>query len=358
MMPVQVPSPSFLPKVVQMLQDGFPNASIEGKMHHCPVHRQTQVPMLHRPEPINLTAYKFQFVPTVKCMDCPNEIFLVTPFYTIGPIEDHLNSPNHAHRVRLRWIAESKTARDALLVTTAPPVIVTALAKLANGDLSLPGLDELYSAKSGQPLLVLAVKNAAIHVLRHLLDEGLKVAGTDSVGRTALHWAYGAGRSDMAELLVRYGARVSTLDKWLGTPLELAVQSGGLNTGVALIEFEASVRREASPEASETPLALACRYGHLAIIERMIESGENVNEGRINLPLHVAVRKASWRVVQILLAAGANPQLIPLVDRLTLMGRGADDGVTYPDAKEKVALLKQHGLRFKPTRMVSYCSRY
>jgi hypothetical protein len=319
-------------------------------MHWCPVARRTLIPVLkdlRLDEPIDFQFFKAQYVPTIKCLHCPDDPFLVLPYYGIGYVEDHLNSASHARFVRLKEIAKSQTAREALLITAGARVITTALAKLGEGQPSIQGLNEDYSRRSGQTLLILSVKNAEVHILRHLLDEGLKVTGKDDwPRRSALHWSCILGRCDIAEILMRYGAKLDEPDRNFETPLDLARRSNGVDAAVSLIEVDARVRAENKPpNAAETPLALACRYGDVAVIEAMIANGANVNEGGFNPPLEVAIKKASWSIVQTILAAGANVNSISFVARSTLIGDAPYGGVVYPDSEEKISLLKQYGLR-------------
>lgn len=353
----QIPSPQFLWAAVSALQLKFTDTTIEGGMHRCPVERHTLVPVLdfmHCSNDFDLNLYKWQCVPTIKCSVCPNKVFLVMQCFGFSHIEEHFNSPSHVRRARLKEISASQTVREALLVTAGSPMFKL-LAMLANGDRSIMALNREYFAKTQQTLLILAIKNDEANVLGHLLAEGLSLMEKDCSHRTAMHWACLFGRFNMVSMLlrhdmsgmpVRYPRLFDGLDINLKSPLDLVIQNQGIRAAVRLIEAEAMIGTELSPETSYTPLAVACHYSRLDVVKIMIADGADVNEGRPNSALLVAVWRAPSLIVHALLCAGADPVLISKLDRDILSGRGKEKGLAYLDSEEKVALLKQYGLQF------------
>ena len=285
---------------------------------------------------------KAQYIPTVKCWHCPDEVFVVIPYFGIGPIEEHLQGPSHAKQVRLRAIALSITISEALKIHGSTKAIAGGRINLASGQVSLSGFNEYYLANSGQPLLILAVKLGDINGLRHLLDQELSVARTDRSFRSALHWACKFGRLDMAELLMRHGASLYDFDTNFQTPFDLALSTKGIQVATLLINIEAAMQLEKSPRTALTTLALACHHGHPDVVKALVANGTNVNEGTFNCPLEVAIRCSSWRILEILLKAGANLQSIDHQELEKLASNGCLD---YPDLQEKITLLKQYGLR-------------
>jgi ankyrin repeat protein len=217
----------------------------------------------------------------------------------------------------------------------------------------LPSIQQLgrnSAALSDQTLLILAVKKHDIHVLEWLLKDGFKVQEKDSSQRSALHWACFLGRNDMAELLVRYGARLDERDAELQTPVDLALETSGVAVGMSLVQVLAQVQQKQSPRIRETALALACHLGQLTIVEAMIETGAGVNERGVNTPLELALRDATWPLVQVLLCAGAYTNTITHHHRVLLMNRrdgflvGGGGKKDYADAENKIMLLKGYGL--------------
>ena len=306
-------------------------------MYLCVVRLATRTP-IYRPQTFafNPDGFQHQFVPTVRCLDCADQVlFSVSPLQSLQPIKDHLNRADH-------WSVRANRRHEAWLA--------------ANGGFSWPSIRQLdcnSEALSGQTLLILAVKKHDVRVLGRLLNDGFKVQEKDSSQRSALHWACFLGRNDMAELLIRYGAQLDEQDSELQTPIDLALLTSGIAVAVSLVQMFAQIQREQSPRTCDTPLALACHIGQLAVVEAVVEAGADVNERRVNSPLELALRDATWPVVQLLLHAGAYTNTISQQDRVLL--RNKRDGIffgeesNYTDADNKVMLLKGYGLDLDAT---------
>ena len=153
----------------------------------------------------------------------------------------------------------------------------------------------------------------------------------------------------MAEILIDKGARLEDRDALHQTPLEITILAGYVDAAVNLIELEAKLLHDS------TPLARACRYGQLDVIEKMVHPKVNVNARDLNLPLDIALYWAPWKAVQVLLEAGARTDTVSPVDLILLLNK--KDGVytgpqsAYCDAAEKLSLLGQYGLN--PSRINS-----
>jgi hypothetical protein len=226
----------------------------------------------------------------------------------------------------------------------------------ANDGFSWPSIRQLdcnSDALSDQTLLILAVKKHDVRVLGRLLNDGFKVQEKDSSQRSAVHWACFLGRNDMAELLIRYGAQLDERDSGSQTPIDLAMETSGLAVAMNLVQVLAQVQQQQSPRTYDTPLALACHLGQLAVVEAMVGAGADVNERGVNSPLEIALRDATWPVVQLLLHAGAYTGTISQQDRVLL--RNKRDGLLlggetdYTDAENKTMLLKGYGLDLDAT---------
>lgn len=292
-----------------------------------------------------------RFVPAIRCLDCSDKSFLVHPTQGVEEVIYHLNSLDHDHRVRLRGIAESETTKEALRTITGRggPVLQMLLTELTSMRLSIFQFDDRYKSLTGQTLLILAVRNYAIHLFGLLLDEGVKVRAKDTCRRSPLHWACYLCRFDMAERLIRGGVRLDERDAYNHTPIEFAVQVGQVDAAVNLIELEATILKDF------TPLARACRCGEIQTIHKMINPLVDLNPRDRNPPLDVALCWAPWKAVQLLLEAGARIDAISAVDLILLWNSNKKEVVNvgppfaYRDAAEKLSLLEQYGLN--PTRI-------
>lgn len=208
-----------------------------------------------------------------------------------------------------------------------------------------------------------AVRRNKISVARILLQKGVEVGGIDRYGRTPLHWAATNVNKDMVWLLLAYGLNEDCrlLDLCGQTPLDIAAKKGFLwlpeiveRVNDKMLLYEASkegrfaivqillargAERWVIDDEGNTPLDIAllhcsenhdCReviailvaheggglsplyiassWGHIQIVEVLLEHGADVNEPMLDgwAPLHVAASKGHREVVEVLFMKGAN----------------------------------------------------
>lgn len=307
-------------------------------MYLCVLHPATGKPI---PPPANpaLTsnpAFRLEYVPCIRCLDCSDErLFAVSPFDGIKAVIDHLSVPHHWVARRNIELAAECASRDS---SSWP-----AYADFVND----------IAALTDQTLLIVAVKKHGLGLVRQLLREGFSVNGKDSEDRSALHWACCLNQLDVAEALVSHGASLGDVDCHGQTPLDIIMDVCGVNGAVNLIHILSRYEQNRSAVTFDSALALACRFNRLPVIERLLLDGADVNAPTINAPLALAIRHASWEVVQLLLSKGADLQGIRSVHLHDLVRKrdGQDLGTSYPDAAEKIAVLKCYELDVdaKPT---------
>lgn len=99
------------------------------------------------------------------------------------------------------------------------------------------------------------------------------VNSIDSEGYPLLSQAFRFGRPDIAELLLKHGADVSTTDIDGGTPLHHATTYGELAMIRELIARNANI--ESTNHIGQTPLHLAIELGDLEVIQLLVDSGAN-----------------------------------------------------------------------------------
>jgi ankyrin repeat domain-containing protein 17 len=82
---------------------------------------------------------------------------------------------------------------------------------------------------------------------------------------------YFLGHTDVADLLLKWGADLEHESEGGRTPLMKAVRAGHYCTAKFLISKGANVNK-ATTNNDHTPLSLACAGGHLAIVELLLQN--------------------------------------------------------------------------------------
>ncbi|RPA91481.1 ankyrin [Choiromyces venosus 120613-1] len=159
-------------------------------------------------------------------------------------------------------------------------------------------------------------------VVQTLLDCGLDYRIPSSSG-TLLHIAVGAGRADVAEVLLRSRKFDANVIDWQGfTPLHLAVD-GEKEEILRLLLKEEGVDVNAESIGSPTPLHIATFRGSEGCV-RLLLADERVQVNAWNTngwtPLHRAVQDADVTLVKLLLAhPRVNPNPADLLEGSTPM---------------------------------------
>jgi ankyrin repeat protein len=239
---------------------------------------------------------------------------------------------------------------------TANVTVLEALLE-AGADVDSPNAD-------GQTALMVVARGGNTEAAKLLIERGANVnAREQRKGQTALMWATAQSHPAMVELLLAHGAEVdarSTVNEWERmvtaeprqknlmsggfTPLLYAARQGCLDCARKLIAAGATI--ELTDPHGVTPLLSALLNAHFDTARYLLERGANPNKwdfwGRTALYLAVDFNTlphggrpdrlslddtTSLRMIEILLAAGANPnaqlKLFPPYRSLR-MDRGAD----------------------------------
>ncbi|MDH1702568.1 ankyrin repeat domain-containing protein [Comamonas terrigena] len=151
-------------------------------------------------------------------------------------------------------------------------------------------------------------------VLRQLLQQGAPVDGRDGAGRTALLAATYANQVEAARLLVAAGADVNAKDAIQDSPYLYAGARGLLEILQLTLAHGADLR--STNRYGGTALIPAAERGHVEAVRTLITAGVDVDH--INRLGWTALLEAillsdggprHQQIVQLLLAAGANPNL-------------------------------------------------
>ena len=169
--------------------------------------------------------------------------------------------------------------------------------------------------RAGAAALHKAAMSGNPDVVALLLKHGAFIdQQTPVVGHTALMEAVIYKNEDVVRLLLRSGARVSIRNHWNETALDIA-RRDGLASIAAIIE---TIMDAAHETVQAQALVAAIKAGDLKALERSIAEGADVNQrtpmtGSVDddyTPLAIAAREGHAAVVQALLNAGANPRRI------------------------------------------------
>jgi uncharacterized protein len=156
--------------------------------------------------------------------------------------------------------------------------------------------------------LVDASARGDLTAVRALIGKKTDVNAPRVDGMTALLAAVHADRLDIADALLRAGAKAAAPDRYGVTPLYLAAVNGNADMIRRLID--AGGDPNAADPGGETALMTAARTGAPAALRALLERGATVDAREPEFgqtALMIAVRENNDAAVQILLEAGASP---------------------------------------------------
>jgi ankyrin repeat protein len=128
---------------------------------------------------------------------------------------------------------------------------------------------------------------------------------TDSLGRSALHFASYRGNFTAIELLLIQGANPNLKDRYGKAPLHIVTSFGSYSATKALIAGGADL--EVRDQFESTPLHHASIMGYHNIVELLLDAGSNIDAMNciLETPIRQAILTDSIEVVQLLHQRGA-----------------------------------------------------
>lgn len=209
----------------------------------------------------------------------------------------------------LLWAAHNDDVEAAKLLLAAGADIkavnrygVSAMTEAAtNGDpqmlelLLKAGADVNTSLPEGDTPLMLASRTGSVPAVKVLLDHGAKIDAKDSWhGETALIWAVGENHPDVVRLLIEHGADMNAQTKHLEWP-----------------EMKKAMAQVMSkyPAGGLTPLMEAARQNSYEAAEVLLQAGANPNLRDPNKlsAMVIAITNIHWDLANLLLEHGADP---------------------------------------------------
>ncbi|PLB37014.1 SWI/SNF chromatin-remodeling complex subunit SNF5 [Aspergillus candidus] len=95
------PPPNWLAAGLAKLKRSYPNDSFEGVMRYTAVDTETMLPVANANNPSG-HKLKYQYLPRIRCHDCPGKLYTPGPATTVDNFEVHLRNRQHKERVEER----------------------------------------------------------------------------------------------------------------------------------------------------------------------------------------------------------------------------------------------------------------
>ncbi|XP_050360802.1 transient receptor potential cation channel subfamily A member 1 [Nymphalis io] len=176
-----------------------------------------------------------------------------------------------------------------------------------------------------------AAKNASSRTMEIFLQWGESKGCTreqmmslyDNEGNVPLHSAVHGGDIRAVELCLKSGAKISTQQYDLSTPVHLACAQGALEIIELMfrIQPEEKVACLKSCDVQKmTPLHCAAMFDHPDIVSFLVAQGSDLNplDKERRSPLLLAASRAGWRTVHVLIRLGADVELKDVNNRNVL----------------------------------------
>ena len=198
----------------------------------------------------------------------------------------------------------------------------------------------------GQTYLHFAAYLGHVDIVKVLIRNGADVNAVDRYMETALHFASKYGHVDVAKVLIQNGANVNAVDKWKKPALHWAARTGHVEVAKMLIRNGANVN--AVEEDNWTALHIAAYDGHVDVAKVLIENGADVNavekDNRTSLCLAAQYGKVICTLQFLCFGAEIDEQtmkddktelLQPISDRLKLLRSGNRIGTSLLSDEER-----------------------
>ena len=178
-----------------------------------------------------------------------------------------------------------------------------------------------------------------------LILKGADIQATNHNSYTALHRAAHVGHHEVVALLISKGAPLETRTKdFLNTPLHTSCFAKNGSGECVKLLLQAGADKEAtSGKNSHRPLHIAAQSGNLGVVNELLAFGVEIDAAdSIGLrALHDAIIFGHWRIIEALLAKGANPLLESKRGILpSQLGCNSDANISQEDKEKCLKLLK------------------
>lgn len=142
-------------------------------------------------------------------------------------------------------------------------------------------------------------------------------------GSTPLYYACKNNHVDCVQHLISKHADVNCKFSNNYLPLHLAAQKGFLTIANILLDNNAQIHINDTPENGMSPLLMAVKQGHLSIVQLLLSHHAEINYfckyRLINTPLEEAINNNDITMIKLLLSYGANESLLSHLADLKLI---------------------------------------
>ncbi|VVC25448.1 Ion transport domain,Ankyrin repeat-containing domain,Ankyrin repeat [Cinara cedri] len=184
------------------------------------------------------------------------------------------------------------------------------------------GADNRQPCHNGYYPIHEAAKNAASRTMEVLLQWAEKrgnsrhqmISFFDAEGNVPLHSAVHSGDFKAVELCLKSGAKISTQQYDLSTPVHLACAQGAIDIVRLMFGLQPAEKDQclcSCDVQKMTPLHCAAMFDRSEIVQYLIEEGADINalDKESRSPLLLAASRSGWRTVTSLIRLGADVQV-------------------------------------------------
>ncbi|XP_067644879.1 transient receptor potential cation channel subfamily A member 1 [Eurosta solidaginis] len=164
-----------------------------------------------------------------------------------------------------------------------------------------------------------AAKNASSKTMEVFLQWGEQrgcpreemISFYDSEGNVPLHSAVHGGDIKAVELCLKSGAKISTQQYDLSTPVHLACAQGAIEIVKLMFSMQPSEKLtclSCTDVQKMTPLHCAAMFDHPDIVEYLVTEGADINalDKEQRSPILLAASRSGWKTVHLLIRLGAS----------------------------------------------------
>ncbi|CAL1285646.1 unnamed protein product [Larinioides sclopetarius] len=162
-------------------------------------------------------------------------------------------------------------------------------------------------SKSGVTALHLAVVGKNLDIVKILLKKGAEINKKDNSGCTPLLLAAENNCAEILKILVKHdGNRPQSLsdDKIVALRQSVGIGYGDI-VGILLEKYKSNITNEFKREM----LFFAVYHRKKHVVTTLLDNGSDINGGANPKPLHIAVARRHYDIVELLLKKGADPNM-------------------------------------------------